>query len=65
MTDEWTEADDVVEEVREIRRQMWAEFDYDTEKMAAYFMELDKKYADRMIDVPATSKKGKSAARRL
>jgi hypothetical protein len=62
MTDEWTEADDVIEEVREIRRQMWAEFDYDTEKMAAYFMELDKKYADRMLNAPAPSTKDKSAA---
>lgn len=62
MTDEWTEADDVIEEVREIRRQMWAEFDYDLEKMAAYFMELDKKYAARMIDAPVTSRKDLPAA---
>ena len=62
MSSEWTEADDAVEEVREIRRRMWAEFDYDVEKMAAYFMELDKKYADRMIDAPAVSKEDKSAA---
>ena len=61
MTDEWTEADDVVEEIREIRRQMWSEFDHDLEKMAAYFMELDRIYADRLIDAPAVSKKDKSA----
>lgn len=61
MTDEWTEADDVVEEVREIRRRMWAEFDYDVDKMAAYFMELDKRYADRLIDTHAAKKTDKSA----
>jgi uncharacterized protein YecA (UPF0149 family) len=62
MTDEWTEADDVIEEIREIRRQMWAEFDYDLEKMAAYFMELDKKYADRLVDGPTAIRPNKSVA---
>jgi len=40
---------------------MWAEFDYDLDKMAAYFMELDKKYADRLVDVHAVKKTDKSA----
>jgi hypothetical protein len=61
MNDEWTEADDAIEEVWEIRRQMWAEFDYDLDKMEAYFMELDEKYADRMIDVRTVSKEDKPA----
>jgi RNA binding exosome subunit len=61
MSDEWTEADDVVEEVREIRRRMWAEFDYDIDKMAAYFMELDKQYADRLVDAHSVKKPDKSA----
>jgi hypothetical protein len=62
MTDEWTEADDIVEEIREIRRQIWARLDNDPEKIAAYYMELDKQYADRMIDAPNRVKPGKSAA---
>jgi hypothetical protein len=62
MSDEWTEADDVVEEVRQIRREIWAELDNDPEKVIAYYMELDKEYADRMIEVPSQGKKGKSAA---
>jgi hypothetical protein len=62
MSDEWTEADDVVEEVRRIRREIWAEFDNDPAKVLAYYRELDKEYADRMIDVPSPDKQGKSAA---
>lgn len=62
MTDEWTEADDVIEEIWEIRRRMWAEFDYDVEKMGAYFMELDEKYEGRMVDTPAEAGSEKSSA---
>jgi hypothetical protein len=62
MSDEWTEADDAVEEVRQIRREIWAQFDNDPEKLVAYYTELDKQYADRMIDTPGTNKQGKSAA---
>ena len=62
MSDEWTEADDVVEEVRRIRREIWAEFDNDPEKVMAYYMELDKQYAERMVDSREPGKRGKSAA---
>lgn len=62
MTDEWTEADDVIEEVREARRRLFAELDNDVEKIGAYYMELNKKYVDRRADSPVVSKKGKSAA---
>lgn len=62
MSDEWTEADDVVEEVRRIRREIWAEFDNDPEKVIAYYMELDKQYAQRRVDSHKPGKQGKSAA---
>ena len=62
MSDEWTEADDIVEEVREIRRQIWAQLDNDPEKVMAYYMEQQKQYADRMIDAPKPGQQGKSAA---
>lgn len=62
MSDEWTEADDVVEEVRQIRREIWAEFDNDPERLIAYYTELDKQYADRMIDTLDPTRRGKSAA---
>ena len=38
MKDDWTEADDVIEEVWEIRRQIWARFDNDPDKVSAYYM---------------------------
>jgi hypothetical protein len=62
MTDEWTEADDAVEEVREIRRKLFAEFGNDLEKIGAYYMALNEKYADRIIDAPPAPKEDKSAA---
>jgi hypothetical protein len=37
---EWTEEiDATIEEIREIRRKMWAEFDNDPYKFSAYMME--------------------------
>jgi RNA binding exosome subunit len=62
MSEEWTEADDVVEEVRQIRREIWAQFDNDPDKLIAYYTELDKQYADRGIPSPKADKQGKSAA---
>jgi hypothetical protein len=57
----WTEADDVIEEVREIRRQISAQFDHDPVKLVEYLMEMQKRHADRLID-PRTWRKGESAA---
>ena len=47
MDQPWTEADDAVEEVREIRRQISAEFDDDPIKLGEYYMELQKRHVDR------------------
>jgi hypothetical protein len=62
MSDEWTEADDVIEEIRETRRELFARLGNDPQKIGAYYPELNEKYADRMIDAPALSKKDKPAA---
>lgn len=63
MTDEWTEADDAIEEVWEIRRRIWARFDNDPDKVSAYYMELQKQYAERLIEAPPKrDRKGKPAA---
>jgi hypothetical protein len=62
MSDEWTEADEVIEEVWEIRRQIWARFDNDLEKLMAYYLEHDKHYSGPMITPPQSAKTGKSAA---
>lgn len=57
----WTEADDAVEEVREIRRRISARFDDDPKKLFEHYMELDKQYADR-LRAPTRRRKGTSAA---
>jgi hypothetical protein len=62
MSGDRTEADDVVEEVRQIRREIWAQFDNDPTKVLAHYTELDKQYANRMIDTPPRTKQGKPAA---
>lgn len=52
MTDEWTEADDAIEEVWEIRRQILARFDNDWRKMLEYYIERDKHYTGPTIEPP-------------
>lgn len=49
-TEPWTAADDAIEEVREIRRQISARFDHDPVKLGEYYMELQKRHADRLVD---------------
>ncbi|HEX6039448.1 hypothetical protein [Longimicrobium sp.] len=62
MIDDWTEADDAIEEVHEIRRRIWAQFDNDPEKVVAHYMELDKQFAERMVKSPRRDSTGISAA---
>jgi hypothetical protein len=47
--DEWTEADDIIEEVREIRMQISARFDHDVGKLADFLMESQKRHGDRLV----------------
>ncbi|HEX6039447.1 hypothetical protein [Longimicrobium sp.] len=60
MSDEWTEADDIIEEIWEIRRQIWARFDNDPKKLVEYFIEYDKHYTGPKIEPP--HHKNRSAA---
>lgn len=60
MNDEWTDADDAIEEVWEIRRQIWARFDNDPEKLMAHYIERDKRHVGPRIEVPRRDKSGKS-----
>ena len=59
--EEWTEADDAIEEVREIRRQISARFDDDPVKLGEHLMEWQKQHVDRLIDLE-TLRKRRSAA---
>jgi hypothetical protein len=52
MSDERREFDDELEEVRAIRRQLWAEFDNDPVKLGAYLSSYEEQFADRLILTP-------------
>jgi hypothetical protein len=62
MDESRTEADDVIEEVREIRRKISEQFDHDPVKLVEYYMEIQKQYAERLVDPRIRRKQGKSAA---
>lgn len=61
--EDWTAADDVVEETREARRRLWARFDDDPEKYMAYMQELHQELLRKgWKEAPPPPKRGKSAA---
>ena len=61
MDEPWTAADDAVEEVREIRRRLSAEFDDDPIKLGEYYMEIQKRHVDRVVYLPIRDKKESAA----
>lgn len=62
MSDDWTEADDIIEEVREIRRQISARFDHDPAKLGAYLRRLEKEYEGPFIELPDPVKRSRPTA---
>ncbi len=60
MNEERTEADDAIEEIREIRRQIWARFDNDPKKLIQHYIERDKQHVGPRIEVPRRNGNGKS-----
>lgn len=42
-------ADPVIDEIREVRHRISARFDHDPSRLVAYYMELQKRYQDRLI----------------
>ncbi len=43
-------SDPVIDEIREVRHRISARFDHDPTKIVAFYMELQKRYQDRLID---------------
>lgn len=41
--------DPVIDEIREVRHRISARFDHDPPRLVAYYMELQKRYQDRLI----------------
>jgi hypothetical protein len=64
MYEGWTEADDVIEEIRQIRMEISARFDHDIHKYAAYLMERQKEHSERLWD-PRTRQAPLNAARSI
>jgi hypothetical protein len=62
MEEPWTAADDAIEEVREIRRKISERFDHDPKKLMEYYMELQKRHADRLVWPPDWKKQDEPAA---
>jgi hypothetical protein len=63
MTDEPNAADDVVEEVREARRQLWARFENDPAKLVAYLQEYHQQLlCEGWEEAPPRDSQDKSAA---
>jgi hypothetical protein len=61
MTRERTDGDDVVAEVRRVKREISAEFDHDPAKLIAFLTEYQKQFADRLAAPPLEGSRGKSA----
>ena len=45
-----TENDPVIDEIREVRRRISARFDHDPERLVAYYVELQRRYQDRLME---------------
>ena len=44
--------DPVIDEIRAVRHRISAQFDHDPVQLVAYYMELQKKFADRFVKAP-------------
>lgn len=61
MNEPWTEADDIIEEVREIRWKISARFDDDPVRLGEFLMESQKRHGTRLV-YPGTRQAGKPTA---
>lgn len=43
------EEDPVIQEIREVRHRISERFDHDPSRLVAYYMDLQKKYQDRLV----------------
>ena len=44
-----SQSDPVIDEIREVRHRISARFDHDPERLVAYYIELQRRYQDRLI----------------
>jgi hypothetical protein len=48
------ESDAVIDEVREVRHRISERFGHDPTRLVSYYMQLQERYRDRLVDRPAT-----------
>jgi hypothetical protein len=51
------ENDAVIDEIRKVRHRISERFDHDPERLVAYYMELQQRDADRLIDTSKVAEK--------
>ena len=54
--------DPVVDEIREIRERISARFAHDPARLIAYYIELQERHRDRLIDRPNAPERGDESA---
>jgi hypothetical protein len=54
--------DPVVDEVREVRRQISARFEHDPARLVAHYMELQQQYKERLLSPNSSPDSEESAA---
>jgi hypothetical protein len=54
--------DPVIDGVREIRQRISARFDHDPVRLVAYYMELQERHRDRLIDGPKAAERRDGSA---
>jgi hypothetical protein len=55
-------SDPVIDEIREVRQRISARFDHDPARLVAYYMELQQRHRDRLIDRAQTHERGDESA---
>jgi hypothetical protein len=57
-----TPSDPVIDEIREVRRQISEQCGHDAERLVAYYMAMQEKYRDRLLQPPPPDKADPHAA---
>lgn len=56
------QSDPVIDEIRAIRQRISARFDHDPARLVAYYMELQERHRERLIDRPKAPERGDESA---
>ncbi|MFV2068963.1 MAG: hypothetical protein ACC645_18510 [Pirellulales bacterium] len=48
------QSDPVIDEIRDVRHRISERFDHDPARLVSYYMRVQERYRDRLIDSPKT-----------